>query len=558
MPTFPSKKDSHSFKVQTLLVEVSSSSNSTPSLIDSPQSNFVLNGLQGQAPQTRTFFFTLTEQVGAPDGVSKRMLVVNDMFPGPTIEANQGDRLIVNVTNHLENATTIHWHGLFQNQTNFYDGTSAITECGIPPGQSLVYNFTFGEFSGTTWWHHFSSHYTDGITGALIVYPSDPAPRGFPTWDQDLVVQVNDLYHTFSSVLLAAYLSPFGIDGTPGDEPVADGGTLNGLGQWGGTGNYFNFTVEPNKTYRIRLINTGSFASIRFSIDNHPLTIIEADGTLVKPYNVSGLTIAVAQRYSVLIRTNGTRKDGTYWMRSQVQTDMFTYDVPGQNTDIRGVLRYSNAQNAPALPTATDDPGPGKKLADMDDSLLIPAVIDTPPNNTRRYPITVALENTNDGRFLAFINRTSWEPLTGTSTLLAVHNAGGSSYAPNGGSLQDSSQFLITENSIQTVDLLINNLDDGDHPFHLHGHRPWIMGTGSGRYIGQPLNTKSPLRRDTVLIPAYSWMILRFITDNPGVWAFHCHIAWHMAAGLLMQINSLPSVAANLTIPQPIIHQCSS
>ncbi|CAL1697521.1 unnamed protein product [Somion occarium] len=359
-----------------------------------------------------------------------------------------------------------------------------------------------------------STQYTDGITGALIVYPSDPAPRGFPTWDQDLVVQVNDLYHTFSSVLLAAYLSPFGIDGTPGDEPVADGGTLNGLGQWGGTGNYFNFTVEPNKTYRIRLINTGSFASIRFSIDNHPLTIIEADGTLVKPYNVSGLTIAVAQRYSVLIRTNGTRKDGTYWMRSQVQTDMFTYDVPGQNTDIRGVLRYSNAQNAPALPTATDDPGPGKKLADMDDSLLIPAVIDTPPNNTRRYPITVALENTNDGRFLAFINRTSWEPLTGTSTLLAVHNAGGSSYAPNGGSLQDSSQFLITENSIQTVDLLINNLDDGDHPFHLHGHRPWIMGTGSGRYIGQPLNTKSPLRRDTVLIPAYSWMILRFITDN--------------------------------------------
>ena len=89
-----------------------------------------------------------------------------------------------------------------------------------------------------------STQYTDGVTGALIVYPTDPAPKGFPSWDQELVVQLSDLYHTFSSELLAAYLSvcyfswccllwekliismnqPSGIDGTPGDEPVPDGG----------------------------------------------------------------------------------------------------------------------------------------------------------------------------------------------------------------------------------------------------------------------------------------------------------------------------------------------
>ena len=80
------------------------------------------------------------------------------MYPGPTIEVNQGDRLIVKVQNNLPNSTSIHWHGLvreiiifeglsfpsnawleFQNGTNWYDGTSGITECGIPPGQSLTY-----------------------------------------------------------------------------------------------------------------------------------------------------------------------------------------------------------------------------------------------------------------------------------------------------------------------------------------------------------------------------------------------------------------------------------
>src|SRR6267142_2809035 len=106
------------------------------------------------------------------------------------------------------------------------------------------------------------------------------------------------------------------------------------------------------------------------------------------------------------------------------------------------------------------------------------------------------------------------------------------------------------------------------------------MGEGAGRYSGQELNATSPLRRDTILIPANSWVILRFVTDNresslfslelrdvlnshtclrltkAGVWAFHCHLAWHMAAGLLMQISSQPSVLSKMMVPQDIVTQC--
>ena len=124
----------------------------------------------------------------------------------------------------------------------------------------------------------------------------------------------------------------------------------------------------------------------------------------MEPYDVAGVTIAVAQRYSVLLRTNANQTasgSGVFWMRAEIQTDMFTYDEPGQNTDIRGVIRYaisqvkniplifqfhrySNAPNMTSLPLATDDPGPGNQtLGDMDTSLFVPAIIDSPPNRTR-------------------------------------------------------------------------------------------------------------------------------------------------------------------------------
>ncbi|KAI9439400.1 multicopper oxidase 2A [Lactarius psammicola] len=540
-------------------------SNSSAPQTLSPQTsnNFVVGSILGQPPQERRYNFTIQVANGAPDGVNKTMLVVNGAYPGPTIEANQGDRLIVNVQNNLSNATSIHWHGLFQNGTNWYDGTSGITECGIPPGQSLTYNFTFGEFSGTTWWQcvrFHSTQYTDGITGALIVHPTAQNPTTLPSYDDEIVIQMADLYHGESQVLLADYLSPFGIEGDQGNEPVPDGGTINGFGQYfasGTGGSYFDYTVERNKTYRLRLVNTGSFASIRFSVDNHPLTLIEADGTLLAPRQVAGVTVAVAQRYSVLLHANQTSNaNGTYWMRATVQSDMFTYDQPGQNLDIRGVIRYGVFPSA--RHTASADPGPGASgLSDADGTTaLTPLIASSAPNATRAVQMSFSFQKTPDGRFLGFMNGTSWEPLSGTSTLLAVHQDP-TGFVPSGVGIGTGDQLLVTEDSIQVLDVRVDNLDDGDHPFHLHGHRPWIMGIGAGRYNGQELNATSPLRRDTILIPAYNWVVLRFITDNPGLWAFHCHLAWHMAAGLLMQFNTLPSTLAKLDVPQDIVTQCA-
>lgn len=113
--------------------------------------NFVVTS----TPTTRYYEFIISETPGSPDGFERPMLVVNsmqppvqmnaeytdflilDQFPGPLVEVNSGDELVVNVFNQLPNGTTIHWHGQLQNGTNYMDGTSGITQCPIPPGMNF-------------------------------------------------------------------------------------------------------------------------------------------------------------------------------------------------------------------------------------------------------------------------------------------------------------------------------------------------------------------------------------------------------------------------------------
>ncbi|KAI0649905.1 multicopper oxidase-domain-containing protein [Trametes meyenii] len=542
-----------------------------------------LSGLAGEPPTTRTYQFVVEERRGAPDGVEKRMLVVNGQYPGPTIEANAGDRLVVNVTNKMPNSTAIHWHGLYQRGTNFYDGTAAITQCGIPPGESMVYNFTFDGFVGTTWWHaHAGTQYTDGITGALIVHAAQNAsePEAVPAYDGDLVIQMADLYHGFSPALLNDYFTPGGLAGTPGNEPVPDGGTLNGIGQHPSSlspsssalsaQRFFTATLAPNRTYRLRLLNTGSFVALRFSVDAHALTVVEADGTPVRPVAVAAVSVAVAQRYSVLLRTDATggATGGAFWMRAALDQDAFTYDNPGVQTEVRGVLRYgdgvSGDDSDAMMPDAAllDDPPPlpaGAPQADLDTDDLVPVGGGPAPDATFSVYFTISMQYPGGAdylsRFLSFINSTSWEPLQGTASLFArVGNASadGASATYGGGS-----QLVTTVDERHVVEFVIDNLDDGDHPFHLHGHKFWIVGSGAGRYQHQALENKTPMLRDTLVIPAYTYTVLRFVADNPGYWAFHCHIQWHMAAGLLFQMNVLPSESAKFAIPQYMLDQCA-
>ncbi|KAG5922719.1 hypothetical protein E4U53_003672 [Claviceps sorghi] len=107
------------------------------------------------------------------------------------------------------------------------------------------------------------------------------------------------------------------------------------------------------------------------------------------------------------------------------------------------------------------------------------------------------------------------------------------------------------------VDLVVSNVDDRGHPFHLHGHEFYVLASRqndlSRAYnpyedhdAETPVNTNNPLRKDTVYIKPRGYVILRFQVNNPGLWLLHCHVLWHQAVGMgtVLQVGTVTEATA--------------
>ena len=102
-------------------------------------------------PTRREYRWTIRDQEHNPDGVYRSMMLINSQFPGPMIDCTEGDTIVVHVDNQAANATTFHWHGIYQNGTNWMDGTVGITQCPIAPGTKFTYEFEIVGQWGTYW-----------------------------------------------------------------------------------------------------------------------------------------------------------------------------------------------------------------------------------------------------------------------------------------------------------------------------------------------------------------------------------------------------------------------
>jgi hypothetical protein len=114
--------------------------------------------------------FTISSIQWDYEGTLRPALAVNGQIPGPAIVCNWGDTVKVTVHNALtDNATTIHWHGIRQVGTNDQDGVPGVTECGLAPGDSRVYQWVASSH-GSSWYHsHFITQFADGIQGPIII-----------------------------------------------------------------------------------------------------------------------------------------------------------------------------------------------------------------------------------------------------------------------------------------------------------------------------------------------------------------------------------------------------
>jgi iron transport multicopper oxidase len=118
------------------------------------------------------------------------------------------------------------------------------------------------------------------------------------------------------------------------------------------------------------------------------------------------------------------------------------------------------------------------------------------------------------------------------------------------------------------VQVTIVNNDDGEHPFHIHGHNFWLVMTSENPAMEYE-RVNNYILRDTLSVPPAvidngtgavtpGLSKFRFIASNPGAWLFHCHIEWHMDAGLMALMMEAPDHIKQNIITADSQHVCST
>ncbi|KAH9857793.1 phenoloxidase [Lenzites betulinus] len=474
---------------------------------------------------------TISNANVSPDGFQRSAVVANGETPGPLITGNKGDNFQINVVNNLSNhtmlkSTSIHWHGFFQKGTNWADGPAFVNQCPIATGHSFLYNFQSPNQAGTFWYHsHLSTQYCDGLRGPLVVYdPNDPHASLYDVDNDDTVITLADWYH------IAAKLGP--------PAPLsADATLINGLGRSLNTptADLAVINVTAGKRYRFRLISLSCDPAFMFSIDNHDLTIIEADAVNTQPLEVDSLIIYAGQRYSFVLEAN--QDVDNYWVRASPVTGTTGF-IGGINS---AILRYDGA---PARDPTSIQGISTKPLQETDlHPLAATPVPGSPVVGGVDKAINFAL-SFNSTNF--FINGATFEPPSAPVLLQILSGAQSASDLLPSGSIYS----LPSNATIELTFPATAAAPGGPHPFHLHGHTfAVVRSAGSAEY-----NYQDPIWRDVVSIgtpAAADNVTIRFRTDNPGPWFLHCHIDFHLEAGLAVVMSEdIPDIQVDNPVPQ--------
>ncbi|KAM5517345.1 iron transport multicopper oxidase fet3 [Fusarium oxysporum f. sp. phaseoli] len=488
---------------------------------------------------TVSYDFSIDWVRANPDGAFERSTIgINGEWPIPRIEASVGDTVLVNVRNNLGNqSTSLHFHGLFMNGSNHMDGPSQVTQCPIQPGESFLYNFTITQ-PGTYWYHsHTESQYPDGLRGPLIIHDSKSPFKG--KYDEELIMTISDWYHDQMQTLIPEFMRK----GNPtGAEPVPQAALMNETQD-------LKVPVQTGKTYFLRLANIGAFAGQYFWIEGHNMTIVEVDGAYTKPAQANMVYLSAGQRCSVLIATKDDAS-ANFPIVASMDTDLFDVLPDDLNWNVTGWLVYDEEKPLPKQSVVYDfDPYDDMDLVPYDEMVRL-------PEPSRSIELDVIMDNLRDGANYAFFNNITYRAPK-VPTLYTALTSGKQATNPQIYGTYTHS-FVLEKDEI--VQLVINNRDDGRHPFHLHGHHFQVLHRSdddAGDFDGSVEFAETPMRRDTVVVNGNGNVVLRFKADNPGVWLFHCHIEWHVTSGLIATFVEDPlALQASLKLPQNHLDAC--
>lgn len=316
-------------------------------------------------------------------------------------------------------------------------------------------------------------------------------------------------------------------------------------------------------TYRIRLFNMGAFATFHFSIDNHQFRVISADGRPVETSDLlNSIHIKVGQRYDLIVKANPVGVESSvnlFWMRATsphgLPWSFFTEEMlaPGFNPNGLAIVEYQNDKAACYDGPAEDDNIGEPTTSDWD---TIVTVDDYAFVNLNPSELPVEAEQVVSVQFkmvttaagpLAFVSVDNGELVSYEMPMEPVLYRIASGETTN--QMPNTSVSRALDYGKHTEVVLINP-DVENHPFHLHGHHPWVVASGhmadaTSTPDSATYNVKNATLRDVYNVPACNtdasgacldvgYVVLRFNTDNAGVWMLHCHNEWHRSLGMNM------------------------
>jgi CopA family copper-resistance protein len=528
----------------------------------------------------KEYNLTIEQKEMTLGGVSAKAMAINGSIPGPVLEFNEGDLAIINVTNKMDEETSVHWHGLIL--PNFYDGVPYLTTPPIKPGTTFQYRIPVNQ-SGTFWYHsHTMLQEQKGLYGAIVIQPKEKTME----YDKELAMVLSDWTNEKPLNVLRNlkrgnewYQIKKGT-AVPLSRAIAQGGFSAQLKMWRDrmegadiadiyypaflsngkkVAEYPDF--KPGEKVRLRFVNgsASSYYWLDFGAGNP--VIVSSDGMDVKPVHKNRLLFAIAETYDVIVTIPegkleiiATAQDGsghtTIHLGSGKLYPAQVIDIPDKVAMMKQMAKMDMKMGAPALIGNKKKKTPeflmkkyGMKMdMDMDNGQMskennmpMNDEMDMGHMNHNTMPEKDTSGDFTHNERMTYFNydfleakeKTTYNPDIPVNEMLLnlTGNMNRYVWSLNGIPLSEADKIKIKGGEITRITL--NNITMMHHPMHLHGHYFRVINENGER---------SPLKH-TVNVPPMQKVTIEFYNEEEGDWFFHCHILYHLVGGMARVVS---------------------
>ena len=498
---------------------------------------------------------------------------INGSIPAPTLRWVEGDDIVINVTNRTTEPTALHWHGIILPYQ--MDGVPGISFNGIAPNETFQYRFRVQQ-SGTYWYHaHFGFQEMRGMYGAIVVQPR--AGETIKT-DRDHVILLSDwtdenpdyafaklktkghLYN-FNQPTFPQLLREIARDGLgsaiskremfdvmrmkPTDLADLSAATLTYL--MNGTTPASNATslFAKGETVRLRVINGAGNTFFDFRIPDLPMTVVQVDGVDVEPVTCDEFRCAPGETCDVVVRP--TEDAYTIFAETMERTGYargtlalragLSAAIPPQRepqwlsmVDMMGTGSHESGMAATGDHASHSMPAVNQPLARHASSEFGPSTdmrVDTPRTNLDDPGIGLR-EATHRVLTYADLHRLQGEvDVRDPGREIELHLTGNMErYSWSVDGLEYGKSTPVHFRHGERLRVILHNDTMMTHPLHLHGMWSDLEDENGNFMTRKHILSVQPAQR----------MAFRVTADALGRWAWHCHLLFHMEAGMMREV----------------------